>query len=269
MKALRICCCLFLIMTMLTGCVATPKVSDEETEFDSYSSQSSTVTDGSNATSYDSQLQLITANADVWMGDTERIAEPFFYAVTDLDRNGRLEIIQSFRQGTGLYTCTQLWEVDIKKSVLVPCQLSEYDDEEDSQPDIITDNPISVYWDKANNCYYYIFDDNIRYSAGEGYQNLLSVSLQNGIVTTTLLAKGYSVASESGADITTTYKDANGNTIDENASNMIADTAYADFIAMKSTIGWTDYSVSAQLPKLTESEIKEILKSSWEKFSLI
>lgn len=266
MKALRICCCLFLIMTMLTGCVATPKVSDEETEFDSYSSQSSTVTDGSDATSYDNQLQLITANADVWMGDTERIAEPFFYAVTDLDRNGRLEIIQSFRQGTGLYTCTQLWEVDLNKTVLVPCQLSEY--EEDSQPDIISDDPISVYFDEVNNCYYYIFDDNIRYSAGESRQNLLSVSLHNGIVTTTLLAQSYSVA-DSNSDMTTTYKDANGNTIDENASNMIADTAYADFIAMKSTIGWTDYSVSAQLPKLTESEIKEILKSSWEKFSLI
>lgn len=267
MKALRICCCLFLIMTMLTGCVATPKVSDEETEFDSYSSQSSTVTDGSNATSYDSQLQIIAKNADVWIGDTEQIAEPFFYAVTDLDRNGRLEIIQSFRQGTGLYTCTQLWEVDINKSVLVPCQLSEYDDE-DSQPDIITDNPISVYWDKANNCYYYIFDDNIRYSAGEGYQNLLSVSLQNCIVTTTLLAQSYSVA-DSNSDMTTTYKDANGNTIDENAFNITADNTYADFTAMKSTIGWTDYSVSSQLSAMTKSEITEILKSSWEKFSLI
>lgn len=268
MKALRICCCLFLIMTMLTGCVATPKVSDEETEFDSYSSQSSTVTDGSDATSYDSQLQIITANADVWMGDTERIAEPFFYAVTDLDRNGRLEIIQSFRQGTGLYTCTQLWEVDINKSVLVPCQLSEYDDEEDSQPDIISDDPISVYFDEVNNCYYYIFSDIIRYSAGESRQNLLSVSLQNGIVTTTLLAQSYSVASESGTDMTTTYKDANGNAIDENAFNITADNTYADFTAMKSTIGWTDYSVSSQLSAMTKSEITEILKTSWEKFSL-
>lgn len=267
MKALRICCCLFLIMTMLTGCVATPKVSDEETESDSYSSQSSPVTDGSDAMDYDSQLQIIAKNADVWMGDTERIAEPFFYAVTDLDRNGRLEIIQSFWQGTGLYTRTQLWEVDINKSVLVPCQLSEYDDEEDSQPDIITDNPISVYWDKANNCYYYIFDDVIRYSAGEGYQNLLSVSLQNCIVTTTLLAQSYSVA-DSNSDMTTTYKDANGNAIDENTFNITADNTYADFTAMKSTIGWTDYSVSSQLSAMTKSEITEILKTSWEKFSL-
>ncbi len=267
MKAFQIFCCLLLVVIILTGCVAIPKVSDKETVSDSLSSQSAPIADISDAMDYDSQLQLITANADVWMGDTERIAEPFFYAVTDLDRNGRLEIIQSFRQGTGLYTCTQLWEVDINKSVLVPCQLSEYDDEEDSQPDIITDNPISVYFDEVNNCYYYIFSDIIRYSAGESRQNLLSVSLQNGIVTTTLLAQSYSVA-DSNSDMTTTYKDANGNTIDENAYNMIADIAYADFIAMKSTIGWTDYSVSAQLPKLTESEIKEILKSSWEKFSL-
>lgn len=265
MKALRICCCLFLIMTMLTGCVATPKVSDEETESDSYSSQISPVTDGSDAMDYDSQLQIIAKNADVWMGDTERIAEPFFYAITDLDRNGRLEIIQSFRQGTGLYTCTQLWEVDVNKSILVPCQFSEY--EEGSQPDIISDDPISVYFDKRNNCYYYIFDDVIRYSAGEIRQNLLSVSLQNCIVTTTLLAQSYSVA-DSNSDMTTTYKDANGNAIDENAFNITADNTYADFTAMKSTIGWTDYSVSSQMPTLTELEIKAILKTSWEKFSL-
>lgn len=266
MKAFQIFCCLLLVVIILTGCVAIPKVSDKETVSDSLSSQSAPIADISDAMDYGSQLQLIAANANVWMGNPEQIAEPFFYAVTDFDRNGRLEIIQSFRQGTGLYTCTQLWEVDLNKTVLVTCQLSEY--EEDSQPDIISDDPISVYFDEVNNCYYYIFSDIIRYSAGESRQNLLSVSLQNGIVTTTLLAKGYSVAYESRADITTTYKDANGNAIDENAYNMIADTAYADFIAMKSTIGWTDYSVSAQLPKLTESEIKEILKTSWEKFSL-
>lgn len=266
MKALRICCCLFLIITMLTGCVFNTKSIDKETESDSYSSQSAPIADSSDTMDYEGQLQIIAKNADVWMGDTEQITVPFFYAVTDLDRNGRLEIIQSFCQGTGRYTCTQLWEVDVNKSVLVPCQFAEY--EEDSQPDIIIDNPISVYWDKATNCYYYIFDDTIRYSAGEYRQNLLSVSLQNGIVTTTLLAQSYSVASESGTDMTTTYKDANGNAIDEKAFNMTADNTYADFTAMKSTIGWTDYSVSSQLSAMTKSEITEILKTSWEKFSL-
>ena len=103
-SALHIYGCLFLIVLALAGCGAALDTSDTDAVSGNSSNQSAPVSRDSNTINYGSQLQLIADNTAVWMGDTELIAEPFFYAVTDLDQNGRLEIIQSSCQGTGLYT---------------------------------------------------------------------------------------------------------------------------------------------------------------------
>jgi hypothetical protein len=240
------------------------ETSDAETLGTETSGTETSDIETSDTTNYDSQLQLIADNAAVWMGDTELIAEPFFYAVTDLDQNGRLEIIQSSCQGTGLYTYTSLWEVDANGTELVPCQLSVAEGE--SQPDIIAD-PDMVYFDEAGDCYYYIFHDDIRDGAAEHYLSRVALSLQDGVVTTTLLCQMHSVYTSS-EDVTTTYTDADGNAIDEDAYNMAAENTFAGLTEMEATIGWTDYTVSAQLDTLTEAELMEILETSWESFSL-
>lgn len=245
MKVLRICVCLFLMVLTLVGCKATSDTLDTD------------------ITDYDRQLQIIADNVAVWKGDTEFIAEPIFYAVTDLDQNGRLEIMQSFCQGTGRYTSTDLWEIDANKTGLIPCRFPV--DIGDSEPDIIT-NPDKVYFDQTNDRYLYIFRDDIRFSSAEYVERLEAVSLKDGTVTVTLLAESHSVYD---SDIITTYTDADGNTIDESTYKGMADKTYADLKAMQATIGWTDYSVSAQLSALTESELLEILETSWKSFSLV
>ena len=58
-------------------------------------------------------------------------------------------------------------------------------------------------------------------------------------------------------------------TASENTYNMAAAKAYASLTAMTATIGWTHYSISAQLATLTEPELMGILKTSWESFSLV
>jgi hypothetical protein len=256
--------CLFLTVLTLAGCGATMDESDADTVSDNLPSQSVSESSDSDITTYDIQLQLIADNIEVWMGDTELVAEPFFYAVTDLDQNGRLEIIQSSCQGTGIYTYTNLWEVDANGTKLIPCQLSIA--EGDSQPDIIT-NPDSVYFDETNNCYFYIFGDYIRDGAAENYQSWVALSLQDCAVTTMLLGQKHSIYT-SQENCVTTYTDADGNTIDENTYNMLAENTFSQFTAMKSTIGWTDYSLSAQLFTLTEEELMNVLETSWENFSL-
>jgi hypothetical protein len=49
---------------------------------------------------------------------------------------------------------------------------------------------------------------------------------------------------------------------------MLAENTFSQFTAMKSTIGWTDYSLSAQLFTLTEEELMNVLETSWGNFSL-
>jgi hypothetical protein len=250
----------------LAGCGVKMDISDKDTSSDEQPSQSESVSSIVDPTAYDDQLRLIAAQAAVWMGDTEVVAEPFFYAVTDLDQNGRLEIIQSSCQGTGLYSYTSMWEVSADGTELVPCQLSIAEGE--SQPDIIAD-PDMVYFDKAQDCYFYIFRDEIRNGAAEHYQSRIALSLQDGVVTTTLLGQSSTIYASGGETAVTTYTDADGNTIDEDAYNSSAENTFAGLTAMEATIGWTDYTVSAQLAELTEAEIVSLLEASWEGFSLI
>lgn len=262
MKAFRICGCLVLMILALNGCGAASDISDTGTISGDTPEQSDPVPGDSDTVDYNGQLRLIAGQAAVWMGDTEWVAEPFFYAVTDLDRNGRLEIIQSSCQGTGLYTYSKLWEVGADGTTLAPCRFSVA--EGDSQPDIIT-NPAAVYFDEEDNRYLYIFYDDIRNGAAEHVQSLIAFSLQNGTVTTTLLAQSHSVY---GSDPETTYTDADGNAMDEAAYNVAADRIYDGLTTMEATIGWTDASVSAQLAELTEPEVMGVLEASWSGFSL-
>lgn len=260
-------CCLLLAAIALVGCGTKSNVPNTSTPLDNQVSQSESASSESNAavnTDYDSQLQLIADNATVWMGDTELTAEPYFYAVTDFDQNGRLEIVQSSCQGTGLYTYTQIWEVNEATTELVPCQFSS--PEGDSQPDIITD-PDEVYFDEANDRYFYIFSDDIRNGAAEHYRSWIAFSLQDGVVETSLLAQSHSIYS-SDSSVVTTYTDAAGNDIDEDAYNAAAENAFANLTPMKAVIGWTDYTVSEQLSGLTNTEIKDVLENSWKGFSL-
>lgn len=266
-RAMRMYGYLFLIVLTLTGCGSAQDMSDTDTVSDNLSSSSVPVSSDSNTINYDSQLQLIADHAEMWMGDPELIAEPYFYAVTDLDQNGRLEIIQSSCQGTGLYTYTQLWEVDAAGTALTPCQLPAA--EGDSQPDIISD-PDMVYFDEARDRYYYIFRDDIRNGAAEHYQNWVAVSLQDGAVTTTLLGQRHSIHLTPDSDEVITYMDANGNTVDEDAYNRAADQTFAGLTAMKATICWSDYTElpATRLDALTEEELMGILETSWAGFSL-
>lgn len=159
-----------------------------------------------------------------------------------------------------------MWEVGTDETEIVPCQFSMA--EGDSQPDIIT-NPDVVYFDEVRDCYFYIFRDDIRNGGAEHNQSRVAFSLQDGVVTTTLLGQMHSIYASPGSNAVTTYTDADGNTIDEDAFNMAADKTFTGLTAMEAIIGWTDYTVSTQLGTLTDAELKSILETSWESFSLV
>ncbi|MBO4290209.1 MAG: hypothetical protein J5865_08965, partial [Lachnospiraceae bacterium] len=65
------------------------------------------------------QVKLIAANRDLWL-DTSQQADFVMYAVTDLDENGRLELIATITEGTGQFSSTRFWEVSGDYSKLEP-----------------------------------------------------------------------------------------------------------------------------------------------------
>ncbi len=54
------------------------------------------------------QRALIERSRNVWEPDLEY--ETWFFAITDLDHNGRLELLLASLQGSGLYTWVNVWE---------------------------------------------------------------------------------------------------------------------------------------------------------------
>ncbi len=127
------------------------------------------IVDGSNL---EHQLAVIYENrADWYTTDIEMGS----YTVTDLDQNGKLEVLAAVCSGSGMYTYTNIWEVNGDELVHCEQQVSEYD----SQVDLIVSETVAYSVDGSWN---YIFYDTVRMGA-MGYNcDLRSMTLQNGVV---------------------------------------------------------------------------------------
>ena len=113
--------------------------------------------------SEDQQRALIMDHYDLW-AETWSYGEDWFYTITDLDHNGRLEVITASLQGSGLYTYADIWEVREDFSGIAECTDSLGEGE--AYPDIITE-AASCFHDEASGLYWYLFDDVARSGMAE------------------------------------------------------------------------------------------------------
>ncbi len=181
------------------------------------------------------QLNLILNNKNLWYKDTE--VDKYSYAVTDLDKNGRLEIISSICQGTGIYTYTDIYEVNEKMDGLNLCEsnLNEYD----SQADIIK-NQFIVFYDSANKRIHYIFDDLTKNGAAEYYENKRDFCLSDGKINEKYLV--YKTTIYENGTPKVTYTDLNNNVITEEEYNNFINKYFNKFDKMLVNIAWmTNY----------------------------
>ncbi len=132
----------------------------------------------------ENQLNLILDQKEVWER-TDFVAEGTKYTVTDLNGNGRLEIIAASCQGTGHYTYADIYEVSADGNSLV--HYKQTVPEGDSQADIIW-GVAPVYYNRKENVYRYVFDDLIRNGAAYYYEGKKSLELKEEQVLETTLA---------------------------------------------------------------------------------
>lgn len=122
------------------------------------------------------QIHLITDARDIW-----DLSEPGMdtvgYMCSDLDGNGRLEILVSESGGTGLHTYTKIYEVNEAKDALVPCGRSWSDTS--SEADVMMTNYVPMSVNGIDGIQWYSFTDEYRDGAEYGTANL-ALSLQDG-----------------------------------------------------------------------------------------
>lgn len=153
------------------------------------------------------QKQLIMSFYDTWKYTDDSL--DWYYAICDLDANGRLEVITASVQGSGYYTYADFWQVSADGKSLERCDISSIDSL--SWPDIIVDS-VDCYSDGSDR--YYAFADLMKTGA-EGYnvmQNALKLS--DNRVTVQLIAYE-SVRYDKNLNESRSYYDADGKGITE------------------------------------------------------
>ena len=178
------------------------------------------------------QIALIAQHADEWKQDVN--FGLWCYAVTDLDQNGRLEVIAASVQGTGLFTYINIYEVSEDGTELIKVQQDR--PEGTSAPDIIVPT-VPVYYDKDVNRRYYIFEDYIRNGYAESYYAMSAVYLENDIWEEHCMASG-SVIYTDEEHFTAVYNDVEGPEITEEQYRNIAEKYYGSLESADAEILW-------------------------------
>lgn len=97
------------------------------------------------------QIRLMADSADLWICKDESYAGRYLYAVTDLDENGRYELISCINEGSGQFSTLAFLEVSEDGRSLEP--LSYDYGNENSEPDIAYSPMLRCYSSPEGNHY--------------------------------------------------------------------------------------------------------------------
>lgn len=204
------------------------------------------VVSSNNKVEIEKQLSVILNNKSLWYKDTE--VEKYSYAVTDFDKNGRMEIVSSICQGTGIYTYTEIYEINESMDGLTLCESNLL--EQDSQADIIK-NSWKVFYDNTNNKYHYIFDDLTKNGVSEYYENKRDFCLSNGKIEERYLAYKTTIYQNGVPKVT--YTDSENKEINEAEYNNIENKIFENYEKMIVNIEWLTNYTEIKLENLQSS----------------
>ena len=193
--------------------------------------------------SFEEQKQIIEDNRELW-AFTEPYDSPWFYTYTDLDHNGRLEVIAATTQGSGIYTYANFWEVLPDGSGIGNSWHENVEIEgPDDWPEIIIDS-IPCYYDALSGCYYYPCENVTRDGYAHQYYSWQVLCLKDGAAEWEFLAaKNVNWRDEETGneypDAVTTCVDAAGNSITEQEYDGAVEKRFAELEKTELKLDWT------------------------------
>lgn len=182
------------------------------------------------------QLAVILDNISKWSLTKElEQYDTYGYAITDLDRNGRLEIITSHCDGTGLYSYNKYYEVN--ESLDGINELTTNLKDEDIQT-YIMDATVKVFYDAIKNEYHYVFTNVNRNGAAEYNEAKYGVVLKDGKITQKLLASKDIIYKNGGEDIDIIIKNADGEELTDESYERYEYIHFKDYEYSLASIEW-------------------------------
>lgn len=170
--------------------------------------------------SLENQLTYLYENFDTWHVLDE--SDGWCYAVTDLDGNGRLEILSSETHGSGHFTTFRAWEVGEGGASLVPIT----EDGEYGSPVVmgsarydvegLSTDSVDKFTDSAGGRIYYVQTDDVKDGAAHYYETKSAVFLENGKMEREILGFQQTQYLDGGESCVVTYqRDVDGPEISE------------------------------------------------------
>lgn len=184
----------------------------------------------------EAQVRLIAENREVW-DLTDPGMDTVGYMCTDLDSNGRLEILVSESGGTGLSTYTRMYEVNEAKDALVPCQKSWPD--ERPEADVMMTNYVPMSVKGIDGIQWYSFTDEYRDGAEYGTTNL-AISLQHGTIHSKTIATTHTFYDDAGRPHVS-YENPAGALISEKAYHKTLENVFAHAETTLVSFPWLIY----------------------------
>ena len=213
-----------------------------------------TVTPTTQPDIYAGQLDLIWQEMDSWIQDP--YADVWCYAVTDLDGNGRLEIISSDTQGSGHYVTTRMLEVNEDLTGLTPIENNnEYNNNICLTSGYQSGGLETIPCMHDGEGYSYFQETTVRISATQSAQTLTAVSFRDGALSRTILGSKETQYPSGGGTPSESCLDGEG--------TPISPEEYAEIPATfpeRAQIRWLE---CVSIPDLS----REMLDTSWAGFS--
>lgn len=194
----------------------------------------------------DAQLDLIYSRIDQLLQTNGELT--WYYTVTDLDHNGRLEFVAATQHPQDRSTNVKLWEVSIDKTVLTECSVGKR--AEESFPDILTDSA-DTYHHVPSDSWYYLFYDNVVISADEVFTSKSAYRLQDGEISYLAYAIEHTVV-ENGVR-TVSHMDRDGNAISAEQYDAAGVNAFSGTERSSTNFDWFTAQDAASVTRLADS----------------
>ena len=214
--------------------------------------------------SEDAQLACIAQNWGMWQEEPYDFSDVIrHFAITDLDHNGRLELIASSGlEGSGAFTTACYYQVSADGTKLLPIS------NEVGEVDIV--NGIdTAYVDKATGTYYYCAQDYASGGAGSRWTWYGAITLKNGMLTDRTYAIAESRLTKKAKEVWSYFYYEKGKEKKIAAKKFHADQLAARLFAgcekQKVTISW--FTLGGK-KRASRERILQKATESWKKFQV-
>ena len=205
---------------------------------------------------FDSQLEIITAKYDSLLGEynNDSVLSDAYFAITDLNHNGRLEILISWCQGSGAFSSTLVYEItedhkDIAR--LKPDPESKNDDSADFIMYGDGESHVEVYdcYRKGNE-YFYLLQDYVSAGWSDKLISFHSYSFKNAFKSELIGSCSVS-ANEKEKTVSVWLSDPESKCFnDEKAFEDYLKSYWKDYEEQKSCeVAWFPYSQKTEFPQ--------------------